>query len=141
MPPTFMKGRHRRDQSGGFFLHVLAIAATLGVVAVLVVSLVRTHQRNQEMHRRHALRICEDGLMVALEQLQRTPSWREGIPRTAHREGWYRVAVEERADSVPKLLVIATGRSDGVQRQQECLLALYVDNGDSVWVQQSIREQ
>lgn len=141
LPQTLMTGRLRSDQSGGFLLHVIVIAATLAVVAVMVVVLVRSHQRNQEMHRRKALRICEDGLMVAMERLQQAPSWRGGIPKTSHREGWYRVTVEERSDSVPKLMVTATGHSAGVQRRQESLLRLYIDSGDSVWVQQSIREQ
>jgi len=126
---------------GGLAVHVAVTVTTLAAVAVLVVFLVRHQQHSQQEHRRKALRICEDGLIVALERLQQEPSWREGIARTEHRDGWYAVAVSSASGDPPGLEVVAQGHSGGVERRQLCTLRLVVDKGDSMWVQEQLREE
>ncbi len=132
---------HGRRERGGLAIHVAVTATTLLVLVVAVFAVVRSYQRNQVVHRRKALQVCEDGLMAALEQLSQTPSWREGIARTEHGGGWYEVSVSE-VDEVapPRIEILATGTSGGVTRRQTSTLELQVAEGDSAWVQVELHE-
>jgi hypothetical protein len=119
------------------------VAATLVVLGVMVVALVRGFQSNLRVHRRKALQISEYGLLQSLNRLQEEPSWRAGIEKTSYLDGWYTVslALEGRGD-VPQLRVRSVGRSGVSSRVHECTLTLSInDEGDSTWVQQSLKQE
>jgi hypothetical protein len=128
----------RNGQEGSFALRVVLIVGTLVVVGGLVLWLVVLYPRALAADRRRAQQISEDGLIQALNTLQRQPSWREGIPRTSHGEGWYEVSVT-RGDSPQHLVVVSEGQSGKVVREQTCELGLVVDSGGSTWVQTDLR--
>lgn len=130
-----------RGTAGGFLLQAIIIAVTLLAASGVVLTLVRIHQRSQESHRRKALQISEDGLMLALDSLSKAPSWRSGIARTGHEGGSYEVRLRELAGSPLKLEVTAEGENGGVRRSQQCVLVLAAEGGDSVWMQAGMEEQ
>jgi hypothetical protein len=130
-----------RGVHGGLLVHSLVTVFTLLALAAVIFAVARTHQRNQTIHRRKALQICEDGLMVALQRLSEEPSWREGISRTEHGDGWYEVSVGTApADSASRIRVVARGSCGRATRQQQCILELTAEDGDSVWVQMELVE-
>ena len=127
--------------SGGIKLRVLLAALTLVIVGTAVVVLVRSYQRDLRVHHREALQVSEDGLLRALEKLQQEPSWSAGFPKTEHPNGWYTVSMERKADGGrQEMTVIAEGHSGPAVRRQICVLHLKMHEVDSVWVQQSIRQ-
>jgi hypothetical protein len=123
-------------------VHIAVISVTFLLLAAGVYAFVHSYQRTHAEQRRKALQICEDGLMVALHHLGESPSWRDGIPRTEHADGSYEVQVTVVEGAVPARIEIAAhGLSGKARRTQTCVLELSSSNGDSVWVQSSIREQ
>ncbi len=139
LPPPRKGNSTSLGRKGGFVLHVTITAVTLIGVGIAVVGLVQSYQRRQMVYRREALQICEDGLIAALERLQRIPSWRQGMAPTQQGNGTYEVTVRElESDELPRLEVTATGRVGGVVRRQVCTLGLLIEGGDSVWVQRSL---
>ena len=97
-------------------------------------------QQDQEVLNRKAVETSEYGLLMALERLKGSPSWCEGLPRTAYESGWYAVSVKLQAGKDTTFLVVeSVGHAGQVTRKQGCVLRLEKNNGDSVWVRQSIR--
>jgi hypothetical protein len=131
-----------RSQRGGFSLHAGVVVATLIVLAAVVLVVVRSHQRTQELNRRKATQICEDGLMIALDSLSQSHSWRAGIAKMPRGDGWIevRVAGVGGSDST-RLRVTARGTSGPIVREQVCTLERHVDKGDTVWVQREVEER
>jgi hypothetical protein len=116
-------------------VRIVVLVSTLVVAAAAVVVLLSELQKNQRVDHRRALENSEQGLMLALERLHQQPSWREGLPKTSHRGGWYRVELrpEKRSDTLC-LDVEAQGGSGAVVRRKAMLLRLEERDGDSMWV-------
>ena len=130
-----------RNTRGGLTVHVAMTAATILALVIVVFLVVRSYQHRQVEHRRKALQVCEDGLMMALQRLGEDPSWREGIERSGHGAGFYEVQIREISDaSAPRLEITAHGQSGSALRKQTSILELQILQGDSVWVQCGIRE-
>lgn len=128
--------------SGGIKLRVLLAALTLVILGAAVVVLVRSYQRDLRVHHREALQVSEDGLLRALQKLQREPSWSEGFGKTEHPNGWYKVTMSLETDRGEKEMTVASeGHSGPAVRRQISVLHLKMHEGDSVWVQQSITQE
>lgn len=132
----------RGRQRGGFAVRLAGVLVTLAILIAVVVFLVPTFQNSQQTHRREALQCGEQGLLEALQRLEREPSWREGFRRSAVEGGFFEVSLTP-GDSagVPQLTVVSEGQSGTARRRQVCVLRLMIDKGDSVWVQQSVRQE
>jgi hypothetical protein len=132
----------KNGSGGGVAIRVILALLTLVAVGIVVVFLVRSTQQKQQVHHRKALQISEFGLLEALQKLQENPSWRAGFPRTGYSDGWYAVdlTVVEEGDN-DTLVVKSTGHSGPVSRYQISQLTLSLIQGDSIWVQRSLRQE
>ena len=131
-----------RKQSGGIGLRITLAVVTLILLVGGVIWVVRTFQETQQTHLRRATQISEDGLLQALQNLQESPSWRGPIGRTECEDGWYQVTVS-RDDSAgrERLLLTSDGHSGSIVRRQICVLLLSINGSDSVWIQQSMKQE
>lgn len=130
------------DSRGGIRTRALLAGATLIVLGAMVVVLISGYQRSQRINRRKALQISEYGLLQSLTRLQEEPGWRTGIDRTAHLGGWYKVSMSlDEEGEAPVLTVRSVGHSGPSSRSQACVLVLSVEEGDSVWIQESLKQE
>lgn len=129
-------------QRGGIRTLALVAVITLVLVGAVIGLVMNTYQRNQPVYRRKALIISDYGLQQTLEKLLAEPSWHEGFPRTDYLDGWFVVSMETHdSASVSSLAVVSDGHVGNQTRRQVCILQLSTDGGDSVWVQQDIRQE
>ena len=129
-------------QAGGIGMRILLAIGTLAVLAIGVVVVIGSFQKNQEADLRHAEQISIDGLQTALEKLQASPSWRGPIPRTESGDGWYQVTLSAAESSGPtSLTMTAEGHSKAAVRRQICVLHLSITGTDTAWVQQSLKQE
>jgi hypothetical protein len=128
------------NQRGGLKALLFFVVLTLLGVAGTVFFIIGSYQKNQPMYQRKALQLSEYGLLEALQQLQQQPSWKAGFERTPYRDGWFRVVVTAHDSLVPAgLTLVSEGHSGTLTRRQICELRLQLP--DSVWIQQSLRQE
>jgi hypothetical protein len=129
-------------QQGGMGLRILIAFITLAILAAVVVVVVGSFQKTQQTHLRKATQISEYGLLQVLDKLQATPSWRAGFDKVSYEDGWYRVTCAEKDSSGTIMLTVASeGHSGPALRKQICVLSLSIVGPDSIWVQQSIKQE
>jgi hypothetical protein len=132
--------RKWRNQDGGVALRSTMALATLLLIGGAIYLILTTNQQNQQTFHRKAQSISEYGLMLALQQLQQQPSWREGLPRTSYDGGWYSVGMKEGNTDGNRLTLTAEGGMGSATVQKVCVLNLSISpRGDSSWVRESIR--
>ena len=128
-------------ERGGFVLQVVVIVLTLSLVGAIAFWQVRRIQQQQSVDRRKAMQVAEEGVLVALETLQRKPSWRTGIEHAEVDRGAYSVAIEPGDSTGTELLITAVGTSGAAQRTIQCRVGLVLDKGDSVWVERQMQHR
>ena len=122
---------------GGIWLRSCLILITLVIVGVLIFTLIRTLPKAQQENHRRAVAISEYGIQLAMQELWKSPSWTEGIERTAYDEqgkGWYEVNVQRKTNNDAELLVVRSrARMGSSESVKEWVLSLEVVDGDSLW--------
>ena len=126
-------------QRGGVGIRVIFAIATLVVIGAAIGFFLYDSQQQLKENHRKAGRISEYGLQTALEEVISHPSWRNGFEKEPYDDGWYSVSLrtQTRNDSI-FLNLVSEGHIKNAADTRECLLALTVENGDSIWVQQSM---
>jgi hypothetical protein len=126
-------------QRGGVGIRVIFAIATLVVIGAAIGFFLYDSQQQLKENHRKAGRISEYGLQTALEEVISHPSWRNGFEKEPYDDGWYSVSLrtQTRNDSI-FLNIVSEGHIKNAADTRECLLALTVENGDSIWVQQSM---
>jgi hypothetical protein len=129
----------RSMQRGGVGIRVIFAIATLVVIGAAIGFFLYDSQQQLKENHRKAGRISEYGLQTALEEVISHPSWRNGFEKEPYDDGWYSVSLrtQTRNDSI-FLNIVSEGHIKNAADTRECLLALTVENGDSIWVQQSM---
>lgn len=126
----------RSLQWGGVGIRVVFALATLIVIGAAIGYFLYDSQQQLKENHRKAGRISEYGLQTALEEIISHPSWRSGFEKEPYDGGWYSVLLrtQTRNDSV-LLNITSEGHIGNASDTRECVLALTVEHGDSIWVQ------
>jgi hypothetical protein len=124
------------SQRGGVGIRVVFALITLCVIGAAIGYFLYDSQRQLKENHRKAGRISEYGLQTALEEISAHPSWTLGYEKTPYDEGWYSVTLRtQKRNDTTLLNVTAEGHMGNASDARECLLALTVENGDSIWIQ------
>ncbi len=127
------------NSSGKVLLRVIICSITLLIVGGFIALLLRSFEHKKLENDRKALAISEYGLMMALQKINREPSWRSGIDKEPYEGGAYEVSLEQkvRSDTL-RVRLTATGEMGSVTKTKECILRLDISDGDSSWVRESM---
>jgi hypothetical protein len=129
-----------RREAGGILIRSVLVVCTLITIGVLIVGIISIQQKKQRNAHRKALQISEYGLQIALQKLQKEPSWREGLPKTSYREGWYRIKIQPDTTRDTLLLnVMSEGHMGSYSITKTGVVRMYVMDNDTFWVQNSFR--
>ena len=129
----------RSSQRGGVGIRVIFALVTLIIIGAAIGYFLYDSQQQLKENHRKAGRISEYGLQAALEELSAHPSWKSGFEKTQYDGGWYSVLLrtQTRNDSI-LLNITSEGHIGNSSDTRECLLALEIEKGDSIWVQRSM---
>jgi hypothetical protein len=129
----------RPSQRGGVGIRIIFALITLLVIGAAIGYFLYDSQQQLKENHRKAGRISEYGLQTALEEIIAHPSWKTGFEKIPYDGGWYSVMLRTQTSNDTTLLnVTSEGHMGNASDARECLLALTVENGDSIWIQRSI---
>jgi hypothetical protein len=127
------------SQHGGVGIRIIFALITLCVIGAAIGYFLYDSQRQLKENHRKAGRISEYGLQTALEEISAHPSWKIGFEKIAYDGGWYSVMLREQASNDTTLIVVTSeGHMGNASDSRECLLALTIEKGDSIWIQRSM---
>jgi|WetSurMetagenome_2_1015567.scaffolds.fasta_scaffold220049_1 hypothetical protein len=140
---NFASGHTRRPygaSSGGVGVRVLWIIVSVIVIALAIVFLLNTVQKDQQRDSRKATEISEYGLQCVLETLGKKPSWTEGFSKIPYEDGWFSATLKRRVKTDTLFCAVeVTGHMGNASRKSECLLKLSFVNKDSAWTRSANR--
>jgi hypothetical protein len=129
----------RSSQQGGVGIRVVFALITLCVIGAAIGYFLYDSQQQLKENYRKAGRISEYGLQTALEEINAHPSWKTGYEKIPYDDGWYSVMLRAQTRNDTALLnVTSEGHIGNASDARECLLALTIENGDSIWIQRSM---
>lgn len=130
----------RFGDEGQIITRLLIVVFTLTLIGGSIYYVLQNYQHNQQVYHRKALSISEYGLMMAFEELGKSPSWSKGFDKTDYDDGWYIVKTEKinKCDTL-FLLITSEGHLNSASETVKCMLSLNVAKGDSVWTRRSMQ--
>jgi hypothetical protein len=131
---------NRFGDEGQIVVRLLIAVFTLTLIGGSIYYVLQNYQQNQQVYHRKALSISEYGLMMAFEELGKSPSWSKGFGKTDYDGGWYLVKMERITNNDTLFLSITSeGHLKSAAEIVKCILSLNVADGDSVWTRRSMQ--
>jgi hypothetical protein len=120
--------------SGGVVMRILIVAATLLLISISAVFILKSYRNKEEINVRKVMAISEYGLLHAMQMLSERPTWRDGFDHIEYEQGWYSVAIqsESRGDSL-FLNVTSKGHIGSVVDQRSVKLIGIINGQDTLW--------
>ncbi|HEX2955910.1 MAG TPA: hypothetical protein VHO70_03730 [Chitinispirillaceae bacterium] len=130
----FLKSQGLVRNSGGVTMRILIVAATLLLVSLSALLILKSYRNKEEINVRKVMAISEYGLLHAMQMLREQPAWREGFDHIEYEQGWYSVTVvsESSGDSL-FLNVSSEGQIGSVVDQRTVRLLGVINGQDTVW--------
>ncbi len=120
--------------SGGVILRVVILSATLLLIGITVVFLLKNFRNSEEINGRKAMSISEYGLLQAMQKLNQQPGWRDGFDHVRYEDGWYTVTVEDKYSGDTLFLkVVSNGHIGSIVDQRTVTLRRIVIGTDTTW--------
>lgn len=122
------------NSSGGVVLRIAVISATLLLVGITVIFLLKSFRNSEEVNGRKAMAISEYGLLQTMQKLNEQPGWRDGFNHIKSENGWYSVTLkEEYSGDTLFLKVVSNGQIGSIIDQRTFTLRRVVTGTDTVW--------
>lgn len=126
------------NSRGGVAVQILLAVVTLGIIAGIMVFTLLKEREKQQVYHRKAVAIAEYGLMEALQEINRDPSWKGSGEKTDYDNGWYRIKVSSYTKADTSFIsIVSEGNIQSITDSQKCVLYRSVANGDSLWMRKS----
>jgi hypothetical protein len=120
--------------SGEVALRIVIVIATLLLVGVTVVILLKSFRNNEEINGRKVMAISEYGLLQAMQKLNEQPGWRDGFNHFEYEDGWYTVTVKsENSGDTIYLNVVSKGQIGSIVDQRTVTIRGIVTDKDTIW--------
>ncbi|MBN1604670.1 MAG: hypothetical protein JW915_23880 [Chitinispirillaceae bacterium] len=120
--------------SGGVILRIVIISATLLLIGITVVFLLKNFRNREEINGRKAMSISEYGLLQAMQKLNEQPGWRDGFNHIRFEDGWYSVTLkDEYSGDTLFLKVESNGQIGSIVDQRTVTLRRIVTGTDTIW--------
>lgn len=123
-------------QHGGVIFRILIAFTTLVIIGVLIYSLIQNYQQNGQEYHRKAIELSEYGMLITLQKINETPSWREGYKKTSYESGFFSVELRPSLlqDQTLLMTIVSRGYMNDVTEERQIVLRLQVEGTDSTWV-------
>jgi hypothetical protein len=120
--------------SGGVVMRILIVAATLLLITVSALLILKSYRNKEEINVRKVMAISEYGLLHAMQMLSERPTWRDGFDHIEYEQGWYSVILnsESSGDSL-FLNVTSKGHIGAVVDQRTVKLIGIINGQDTIW--------
>jgi hypothetical protein len=119
---------------GGVVMRILIVAATLLLITVSALLILKSYRNKEEINVRKVMAISEYGLLHAMQMLSERPTWRDGFDHIEYEQGWYSVTInsESSGDSL-FLNVTSKGHIGAVVDQRSVKLIGIINGQDTIW--------
>lgn len=125
---------HRTSNSGGVVMRILIAVATLMLITVSALLILKSYRNKEDVNVRKVMAISEYGLLHAMQMLSERPTWRDGFDHVEYEQGWYSVTInsESSGDSL-FLNVTSKGHIGAVVDQRTVKLIGIINGQDTLW--------
>jgi hypothetical protein len=124
---------------GGIVLWVSVVIITLACVTGAVFWLLQSQSQQQKMSHRKADEISDYGLIVALDTINKNPSWTGPINKTPYDGGVYEVTLSRITDADSILVNIEARGTFGSQTQKKhCVLVRASADSSGPWTRREL---
>lgn len=126
-----LQGTHPR---GGVTMRVLIVAATLLLITISALLILKSYRNKEEINVRKVMAISEYGLLHAMQMLSDRPAWRDGFDHIEYEQGWYSVTVDSESSGDSLFLIVTSNGHIGQVVDQRTVRLIGLINGqDTVW--------
>ena len=128
------------SQHGGIIFRIIVAFTTLFLIGVVIYSLIQNFQQNGQEYHRKAIELSEYGMLLTLQKINESPSWREGFRKTSYENGFFAVDLRPYLQEQTLFMtIISRGQINSVTEERQIVLRLEIGGSDSSWVPTEMR--